>query len=221
MVNPEIPENTRHTRKYPKYPEIPESKKDIRKYPIVNFDTPTRPESDPLPGILSNTRPDPILKKPYPLGTGPTLYSFALASPGPTLSQEFFSRPAIPWYATPVTSLLQGKALGKLCSVRMVHQHLVDCPTQLICTWIFTSMTKLKAAGKSANQHCSLRFTLHLLEYWHHRRDIPATMSRSNEVIVDQSISSSRARALPQGLGPGPLCPDLFRVHQCWRCNPI
>ena len=63
-VNPEIPENTRHTRKYPKYPEIPESKKDTRKYPIVFFDTPTRPEPDPLPGILSNTRPDPILKNP-------------------------------------------------------------------------------------------------------------------------------------------------------------
>ena len=66
-VNPEIPENTRHTRKYPKYPEIPESKKDTRKYPIVYFDTPTRPEPDPLPGILFNTRPD--IEKPYLLGT--------------------------------------------------------------------------------------------------------------------------------------------------------
>ena len=54
-------ENTRHTQKYPKYPE---RKKDTRKYPIVFFDTPTRPEPDPLPGILSNTRPDPILKNP-------------------------------------------------------------------------------------------------------------------------------------------------------------
>ena len=63
------PRNTRHTRKYPKYPEKPESKKDTKKYPIVFFDTPTRPEPDPLPGILSNTRPDPILKKPYLLGT--------------------------------------------------------------------------------------------------------------------------------------------------------
>ena len=63
-VNPEIPENTRHTRKYPKYPEIPERKKDTRKYPIVFLDTPTRPEPDPLPGILSNTRPDPIWKNP-------------------------------------------------------------------------------------------------------------------------------------------------------------
>ena len=59
-----MPENTRHTRKYPKYPEIPESKKDTRKYPIVYFDTPTRPEPDPLPGILSNTQPDPSLKNP-------------------------------------------------------------------------------------------------------------------------------------------------------------
>ena len=63
-VNPEIPENTRHSRKYP---EIPESKKDTRKYPIVFSDTPTRPEPDLLPGILSNTRPD--IEKPYPLGT--------------------------------------------------------------------------------------------------------------------------------------------------------
>ena len=53
------PKNTRHTRKYP---EIPKSKKDTRKYPIVFFDTPTRP--DPLPSILSNTQPDPILKNP-------------------------------------------------------------------------------------------------------------------------------------------------------------
>ena len=55
----------RNTQKYPTYPEIPEipgntrKKKDTRKYPIVFFDTPTRPEPDPLPGILSNTRPDP------------------------------------------------------------------------------------------------------------------------------------------------------------------
>ena len=48
----------RNTRKYPTYPEIPESKKDTRKYPIVFFDTPTRPEPDLLPGILSTTQPD-------------------------------------------------------------------------------------------------------------------------------------------------------------------
>ena len=57
----------RYTRKYPRYPEIPEipeNKRDTRKYPIVYFNTPTRPEPDPLPGILSNTRLDPILKNP-------------------------------------------------------------------------------------------------------------------------------------------------------------
>ena len=57
----------RNTQKYPTYPEIPEipgRKKDTQKYPIVFFDTPTRPEPDPLPGILSITRPDPILKNP-------------------------------------------------------------------------------------------------------------------------------------------------------------
>ena len=59
----------RNTRTYPTYPKIPESKKDIRKYPIVFFDTPTRPKPDLLPGILSNTQPDLMLKKPYPLGT--------------------------------------------------------------------------------------------------------------------------------------------------------
>ena len=52
----------RNTRKYPTYPEIPENKRDTRKYPIVYFDTPTRPEPDPLPGILFNTRPYLILK---------------------------------------------------------------------------------------------------------------------------------------------------------------
>ena len=57
----------RNTRKYPTYPEILESKKDTRKYPIVFFDTPTRPEPNLLPGILSNTQPD--IEKPYPLGT--------------------------------------------------------------------------------------------------------------------------------------------------------
>merc|ERR1712130_718762 len=55
-----------YTHKYPTYPEIPESKKDTRKYPIVYFDTPTRPEPDLLPGILSNTRPD--IEKTLPVG---------------------------------------------------------------------------------------------------------------------------------------------------------
>ena len=75
------PGNTRHTRKYPKYPEIPERKKDTRKYPIVFFNTPTRPEPDPLPSILSNTRPDPILKIPTRwalVGGGDPLSSFRL-----------------------------------------------------------------------------------------------------------------------------------------------
>ena len=58
------PRNTRKYPTYPEIPEVPERKKDTRKYPIVFFDTPTRPEPDPLPGILSNTRPDPILKNP-------------------------------------------------------------------------------------------------------------------------------------------------------------
>ena len=68
----------RNTRKYPRYPEIPESKKGTRKYLIVFSDTPTRPESDPLPGILSNTRPDPTrpdIEKPYPLGTASHMYA--------------------------------------------------------------------------------------------------------------------------------------------------
>ena len=55
---------SRNTRKYLTYPKIPESKKGTRKYPIVFSNTPTRPEPDPLPGILSNTQPDPIMKNP-------------------------------------------------------------------------------------------------------------------------------------------------------------
>ena len=51
------PRNIRKNPTYPEIPKIPERKKDTRKYPIVFLDTPTRP--DPLPGILSNTRPDP------------------------------------------------------------------------------------------------------------------------------------------------------------------
>ena len=62
------PRKTRKYLTYPEIPEIPESKKDTGKYPIEYFDPPTRPEPDPLPGILSNTRPD--IEKPYPLGTG-------------------------------------------------------------------------------------------------------------------------------------------------------
>ena len=58
------PRNTRKYPTYPEIPEIPERKKDTRKYPIVFFDTPTQPEPDPLPGILSTTRPDLILKNP-------------------------------------------------------------------------------------------------------------------------------------------------------------
>ena len=66
----------RNTRKYPTYPEIPEipkSKKDTQKYPIVYFDTPTRPEPDLLPSILSNTRPDPKLKNPTGWALPPSL----------------------------------------------------------------------------------------------------------------------------------------------------
>ena len=47
------PRNTRHTNKYLKYPEIRESKKYTWKYSIVYFDTPTQPEQDLLPSILS------------------------------------------------------------------------------------------------------------------------------------------------------------------------
>ena len=66
----------RNTRKYPKYLEIPESKKDTQKYPIVFFETPTRPEPDPLPGILSTTRPDPILKNPPRWALLPTAQAY-------------------------------------------------------------------------------------------------------------------------------------------------
>ena len=59
------PRNTQKYPTYPEIPEIPERKKDTRKYPIV-FST-LLPGPDPLPGILSNTRPD--IEKPYPLGT--------------------------------------------------------------------------------------------------------------------------------------------------------
>ena len=50
------------------YPGRSESKKDTWKYRIVEFNTPTRPEPDPLPGIFSITRPN--IEKPYSLGIG-------------------------------------------------------------------------------------------------------------------------------------------------------
>ena len=54
----------------PKYPEISESEKDTRKYPIVYFNTPTRPEPNTLSGIFSNTdMTRPNSEKPYSLGT--------------------------------------------------------------------------------------------------------------------------------------------------------
>ena len=43
---------------------------------MVFSDTPTRPKPDPLPGILSNTRPDN--EKPYPLGTALVVVFFCL-----------------------------------------------------------------------------------------------------------------------------------------------
>ena len=60
------PRNTLHTRKYP---EIPESKKDTRKYPIVFFDTPTRPEPATRYFVQYPTRPD--IENLYPLGADP------------------------------------------------------------------------------------------------------------------------------------------------------
>ena len=50
------------TQKYLTNPEIPESKKDTRKYPIVYFDTPTRPATWYF--VQYPTRPDLILKNP-------------------------------------------------------------------------------------------------------------------------------------------------------------
>ena len=63
------PRNTRKyrpTRKNLKYPEIPESKKDTQKYPIVFFDTPTRPGTRPATRYFVQypTWPDPMLKNP-------------------------------------------------------------------------------------------------------------------------------------------------------------
>ena len=61
------PRNTRKYLTYPEIPEIPENTRKKKRYPEIPdciFRTPTRPEPDQLPGILSNTRPDPILKKP-------------------------------------------------------------------------------------------------------------------------------------------------------------
>ena len=70
---PEIPKNTR------KYPEIPESNKDTRKYPIVYFNTPTRPDPTRYPvffPIPDPTRPN--TEKPYSLGTGYSAHQFCL-----------------------------------------------------------------------------------------------------------------------------------------------
>ena len=59
------PRNTQKYRTYPKYPEIPERKKDTQKYPIVFFNTLTRPATRYF--VQYPTRPD--IEKPYPLGT--------------------------------------------------------------------------------------------------------------------------------------------------------
>ena len=81
------PRNTQKYPTYPEIPEIPERKKDTRKYPIVFLDTPTRPEPDPLPGILSNTRPD--IEKPYPLGTAQQLTVQPIATSTVNTTQPF------------------------------------------------------------------------------------------------------------------------------------
>ena len=44
---------------------MPESKKDSRKYLIIYFNSPTRPELDPLPGVFFQYQTQPnILKNP-------------------------------------------------------------------------------------------------------------------------------------------------------------
>ena len=65
-------DDIQYTQKYPEilgntqeYPEIPEIKKDTRKYPILYFNTPTRPATRYF--FQYPTRPD--IEKPYPLGT--------------------------------------------------------------------------------------------------------------------------------------------------------
>ena len=77
-VNPEIPDIPGNTRKYPKYPEIPESKKDTWKYPIVYFDTHTRPDTQYFDQYL--TRPN--IEKPHPLGTAEGVRGGACGSVG-------------------------------------------------------------------------------------------------------------------------------------------
>ena len=61
------PRNTRHDRKYPKYQEI---KRYLEIPDCIFRNSYPRPKLDSLPNILSNTRPDQILKKTYLLGTG-------------------------------------------------------------------------------------------------------------------------------------------------------
>ena len=81
----EIPENTHE------YPELPESKKDTRIYPIVYFSTLTRPEPDPLPGIFSNTWPDPTRYwKTLPVGHWSEISSLLVFSARVDRSQSLF-----------------------------------------------------------------------------------------------------------------------------------
>ena len=58
---PDIPRNTRNTRKYPKEKKIPGNTRSYFSTLLPD------PNPNPLPGILSNSRPD--IEKPYPLGT--------------------------------------------------------------------------------------------------------------------------------------------------------
>ena len=66
--------------KYPKYLGMTESTKGARKYPIIYFNSPTRPEPDPLPVFFYFeylSRPD--IEKPYSLGTVVIPFSFYLS----------------------------------------------------------------------------------------------------------------------------------------------
>merc|ERR1712105_321303 len=67
---PEIPENTRHTRKYPRVKKIPGN---TRSYISTLLPAPTRPATRYF--VQYPRRPDPILKKPYPLGPGDKSYT--------------------------------------------------------------------------------------------------------------------------------------------------
>ena len=134
----------RNTQKYPKYPEIPESKKDTQKYPIVFFDTPSRPATRYF--FQYPTRPN--IEKPYSLGTVPSQFvPLNQREPWPTI----FNQASSP--ADQVPTLWELLRLS-----RSENEKEAEMRKRMECRWAKKSQRSLR--GARSNQRGSVSHPL-------------------------------------------------------------